>query len=213
MSNFINYWEKRYGNEGKIWGDQPSKSAKIALKYFKSREIKSILVPGAGYGRNTKLFSENGYIVVGIEISSKAIQIARKFDKKSKFIELSVLDLESSGILYEAIYCFNTLHLFLEKQREKFLNNCFRLLKDRGYVFFVVFSEEEKSFGKGRQIEKNTFESKPGRPTHYFTEKDLIAHFKDFTVIETGIIVDRENHGEVGIHDHILRYIFAQKKK
>jgi len=59
MNNFKEYWDKRFRSEGKIWGDQPSQSALIALKYFETRNIKSILVPGSGYGRNTKLFSEN----------------------------------------------------------------------------------------------------------------------------------------------------------
>ena len=61
------------------------------------------------------------------------------------------------------------------------------------------------------KIEENTFESKLGRPTHYFSQKDLLEHFKNYFIIETGIIEDQENHSETGPHTHILRYIFAQK--
>lgn len=75
-----------------------------------------------------------------------------------------------------------------------------------------MFSDKEKSYGKGKRIEENTFESKPWRPVHYFTEFDLREHFKDYSVIETGQIEETENHGELGLHSHILRYIFAQKK-
>jgi len=75
-----------------------------------------------------------------------------------------------------------------------------------------VFSDKDSSFGKGERIEENTFESKPWRPVHYFTEFDLEEHFKDYSVIETGQIEEAENHGELGPHTHILRYIFAQKK-
>jgi hypothetical protein len=76
----------------------------------------------------------------------------------------------------------------------------------------VVFSDEERSFGKGRQVEENTYESKQWRPVHYFTELDLKTHFKEFSVIETGTLEDTEDHGESGHHSHILRYIFAQKE-
>ena len=73
--------------------------------------------------------------------------------------------------------------------------------------------KKEKSYGKGKEIEENTFESKLYRPTHYFSEDDLIAHFEELSIIQTGIIEDKENHGELGAHVHVLRYIFAQKKK
>lgn len=212
MANFEEYWNTRYLEGEKIWGDKPSKSAEIALKYFETRKIKKILVPGAGYGRNTKLFSAHRYSVTGIEISSFALRIAREFDDKTLFIKKNVLEMEYSNDVYDAIYCFNTLHLFLKKERQKFIKNCYNLIKRKGYLFFVVFSDLENSYGKGKKIEENTFESKPGRPTHYFTEVDLIEHFKNFIIINLGRVDDTENHGSLGEHTHFLRYIFAQKK-
>jgi len=106
----------------------------------------------------------------------------------------------------------NTLHLFLKKERQKSIKNCYNLIKRKGYLLFVVFSDRENSYGKGKKIEENTFESKPGRPTHYFTEVDLIDHFKNFKIINLGRVDDNENHGSLGKHTHFLRYIFAQKK-
>ena len=83
-------------------------------------------------------------------------------------------------------------------------------LGEPGLVFFTVFSEEEPSFGRGEEVESNTYESRPGRPTHYFTEDDLREHFRDFEVIETGILQEPEDHGGQP-HTHILRYILAKK--
>lgn len=205
------YWESRFSKEGKIWGDEPSKSALYCLELFRNYNIEKMLVPGSGYGRHTKFFSENSYQVVGIEISESAIQIAKKFDTSTDFINNSVLDMKDYGDIYDAIFCFNTLHLFLNNDRLKFLKKCFISIKPKGYLFFTAFSEKESSFGKGKELEKNTFESKVGRPTHYFTEDDLKQHFKDLNIIEMGIIEEQENHGEMGFHTHLLRYIFAQK--
>lgn len=115
--------------------------------------------------------------------------------------------------LYDAIYCYNTLHLFLREERIKILKKCSNQLKANGFVFFVVFSDKEKSFGKGKKIEENSYESKPDRLTHYFSEKDLIEHFKDYLIIETSFIEDQEDHGEIGLHVHKLIYVFAQKKE
>lgn len=207
------YWDKRFLDEGKIWGTEHSNSAKYALELFKKYDLHKILVPGAGYGRNTKLFSDTNLDVVGIEISLSAINIARSFDPKTKFIQGSVLEMPLDDDIYDGIYCHNVLHLLLRDDRISFLKKCSKQLRFNGYLFFVVFSNKEGSFGKGKLIEENTFESKPWRPTHYFTKSDLIEQFKDFTVIETGIIEDQENHGKLGPHSHILRYIYAKKEK
>lgn len=205
------YWDNRYSKESKIWGESPSKSALYCLELFRKYEIKNLLIPGSGYGRHTKFFSENDYKVKGIEISEVAIEIAKKFDSQTDFFNGSVLEMEVVDVIFDAIYCFNTLHLFLRDTRLLFLSKCFNQLNTNGLVFFTVFSEKESSFGKGKELETNTFESKPGRPTHYFTEDDLVDHFKDFRIIETGIMEEQENHGDRGFHTHLLRYMFGQK--
>jgi 2-polyprenyl-3-methyl-5-hydroxy-6-metoxy-1,4-benzoquinol methylase len=205
------YWTNRFRNENKIWGDNPSKSAYHAIELFQTFKINKILVPGSGYGRHTKLFSSSGYDVTGIEISSEACSIAKKNDPNTKILNSSVLDIGFKNETFDAIYCFNVLHLFREKERKKFIYKCYQELKINGICFFVVFSEEEESYGKGKEIEKNTFESKPGRPVHYFSKHDLQQHFKKFEVIEEGIIDDPEEHGDIGRHTHRLRYMICEK--
>jgi len=207
-----NYWNERFASEGGIWGMKPSKTAYYALKLFKNLNVRSVIVPGSGYGRNTKLFVEEGFKVVGVEISDDAVKLARKFDTKSKFYRKTALEIDSINGKFDAVYCFNLLHLFRKKERLLFIDKCNRILSNDGYAFFVVFSDKEISFGKGKKIEENTFESKPGRIAHYFTREDLLAHFKDFEVIEIGEMDDEENHGEVGEHIHHLRYVFCSKR-
>jgi cyclopropane fatty-acyl-phospholipid synthase-like methyltransferase len=107
---------------------------------------------------------------------------------------------------YDAIYCFNVLHLFRENERKTFLNSCEEKINDDGLMFFTVFSEREENFGKGMEVEKNTFESRPGRPAHYFTEDDFRLHFAEYFINEIGIVKDHEDHGGKP-HVHILRYI------
>ena len=209
----MEYWNNRFLEKEKIWGIEPSKTALYALELLKYLDITKILIPGAGYGRHTKFFSNYNYKVTGIEISKNALNIAREFDKKSNFILGSVLDMPFNNELYDAIFCYNLLHLLLRNERVFFIEKCYRQLKNEGFVFFSVFSDKENSYGQGRLIEENTFESKPYRPTHYFSEQDLLEHFKNFSVIETDIIEEDENHGELGPHTHKLRYIYAKKKE
>jgi len=208
----MEYWDKRFLDGGKIWGVKPSKTAIYALELFKENNFNKILVPGAGYGRNTKLFTDSNLEVVGIEVSESAINLAKRFNPKTRFYQGSVLDMPFDDENYDGIYSCNVLHLFLRDDRILFLKKCYKQLRTKGFVFFVVFSDKESSFGRGKRVEENTYESKPWRPVHYFSEIDLIEHFKNYSVIETGIIEDTENHGELGPHTHVLRYIFAKKK-
>ena len=203
------YWEGRYLGEGKIWGESPSKSAYGALQLFRKDQVKTVLVPGSGYGRNTKLFSAAGLEVTGIEISETALKMAGQFDPRSKFYKGSVLDMSFDNRRYDAIYCFNVLHLFRLPERELFLDQCLLKLKNQGCAYFTVFSDRESSFGQGQETEPDTFESKPGRPVHYFTEPDLRQQFHRLEIIDTGTIEDPEDHGGQA-HVHILRYVFAR---
>ena len=202
------YWDQRYNAEEKIWGEKPSLTALYALDIFQKAGVKSILVPGSGYGRHTAFFSQAGFRVTGIEISSVAVELARKFDPVSHFYNASVLEMSDDYGQFDAIYCFNVLHLFLEKQRLSFIQDCAERLKRNGLMFFCVFSENEADFGKGKAVEKNTFETRPGRPAHYFTEDDLRQHFARFQIKDTGLMKDPEDHGGKP-HTHILRYICA----
>jgi SAM-dependent methyltransferase len=204
------YWETRFQAEGKIWGDAPSRTAVYALELFRKAGVKTALVPGSGYGRNTKLFSSSDFEVTGVEISTTAYKLSLDFDTRSKFHNASALDLSFLKNKFDAIYCFNVLHLFRENDRKSFLKECAGRLKANGLMFFTVFSEKEDSLAKGTQTEPNTFESKPGRPVHYFTEEDLKAHFKGMKILETGILEDPENHGAEGPHTHRLRYIYVK---
>lgn len=205
------YWDSRFGEEGRIWGDYPSKTAKYALQIFERNHVKTILIPGAGYGRNSKLFSSHGFKTCGVEISKAALAQAGIFDPETKFFQGSVIDIPYEPISYDAIYCFNVLHLFREGERNIFIDRCFSCVKEGGILFFTVFSDQEQSFGRGTEAEKNTFESKPGRPVHYFTAEDLNEHFQKGILIETGIMEDEESHGSEGPHTHILRYICIRK--
>jgi SAM-dependent methyltransferase len=204
------YWDGRFSQEGKIWGMNPSVTAGYACTFFQKFGMRTVLVPGAGYGRNAVVFAREGFQVTGVEISAEALKHAE--GDGIKYIRGSFLDVPLAPGCVDAIYSYNVLHLFLAADRKRFVARCAEVLRPGGLAFIVVFSELESSNGKGRQVEPGTFESKPGRPVHYFSERDLIDHFAGFEVLETGITEDPEEHGEEGKHVHLVRYVMARRK-
>jgi 2-polyprenyl-3-methyl-5-hydroxy-6-metoxy-1,4-benzoquinol methylase len=205
------FWEERFCDEGRIWGDSPSRTAVYAIDLFRKTGVRKVLIPGSGYGRNAEAFARAGFEVTGIEISKTAISLARQGSLKIQYHFGSVLDMPFDNQVYDGIYCFNVLHLFRKDDRAAFLQRCREQLKDGGAMFFVVFSDNESSYGTGRMVEENTFESKPGREVHYYTDEDLVSEFRDLEIIETGMMEDPEEHGKEGRHIHLLRYIYSRK--
>ncbi len=204
------FWEERFCEEGRIWGDIPSRTVPYAIGLFKKAGVHEVLVPGSGYGRNAAAFDQAGFLVTGIEISAAAMTLVRQTSPGVGYHHGSVLDMPFDGSMYDGIYCFNVLHLFRKNDRVTFLQRCREQLKKGGVMFFVVFSDKEPTYGKGRMVEENTFESRPGREVHYYSREDLVSEFRNLEVLETGMMEDPEEHGEEGRHTHLLRYIFAR---
>ncbi len=205
------YWDERFGAEGRIWGDAPGATAALAEEAFRRAGARTVLVPGAGYGRNAELFSRAGYGVTGVEISGEALRLA-PVDSTATYVQGSILDVDLPRGAFDAVYCFNVLHLFRLASRRAFLEKCLGALKPGGMAFFVVFSDREPQFGRGSEVEEGTFESKPGRPVHFYTDAGLRAELAGWEILETGSLEEHENHGSEGPHVHELRYIMARKR-
>jgi SAM-dependent methyltransferase len=203
------FWELRYQSSGLIWGTSPSQTAWHALEIFKRRKIQTVLVPGSGYGRNTKVFSDAGMSVTGVEISPAACEMAAQHDPKTQVYQGDAITVIPPGAPFDALYCFNVLHLLNRAGRESLIARCRSMVEAGGILYFTVFSELEPTFGNGFESEPNTFESKPGRPVHYFTENDLRDHFKDFKILETGLVEEDEDH-DGAPHTHWLRFLIAK---
>ncbi len=203
------YWSRRFAQEGMIWGSEPSPTAQAARDIFRQHNVKSVLVPGAGYGRNTKVFSDE-FKTLGIELSEDALKMAAEWDPKSHFISGSVLD-PISEVQVDAVYCYDVLHLFLEEDRRRLVANCLEQLRPDGLLYFTSFSDGDANNGCGTLLEPGTYEYKEGKYAHFFSEEDLRQHFAGTKIITTGSCVETLC-GPLGKkHQYILRYIVARK--
>lgn len=211
----MEFWEERFQKEGKIWGESPSPSADIAAKFFMENSAVKVLVPGCGYGRNSEKLALEGFRVFGMDISKTAIEMAKKSSEEKnlriRYFLGSVLEMPFEEDEFDGIFCFNVLHLFSKQERMRMMLEINSVLKPMGIAAFVVFSEQDFSYGKGEEVEKNTFESRKGRIAHYFTKEDLEEYFQGYEILENKVIEEAEDHDE-GPHVHELRLIAAKKK-
>ncbi len=210
MTNYKNYWNAQFSRYNHIWGETHSRSAEIALSLFLQHKINKILVPGSGYGRNSKLFATSGFDVTGIEISEEACALAQEYDPATKLYNGSFLENDFVQGPYQGIYCFNVLQLFLRPDRVRFVRKSAQLLYPKGLMFFTGISDQDASFGQGEEVEEHTFAVQPDKILHFFTLDDLKIHFEEFEILEVGDLEDQISHTLYGLKRYQIRYIVVR---
>ncbi|WP_437917970.1 class I SAM-dependent methyltransferase [Sphingobacterium sp. LRF_L2] len=178
-------WESTFQEHQALWGFSPTLSAKLAKDFFLEKNVKNILIPGIGYGRNAKLFIDHGIEVTGIEISKTAIEMAHTYyGSQMKIHEGSVTSMPFDDAIYDGIFCYGLLYLLDKNQRAKFLENCFRQLKKGGFMFFSVISKNSPNYGKGLQVDEDTFEVTKGARVFFYDLEAIKEEFQTYGLID-----------------------------
>ena len=164
---------------------------------------------GCGAGNYLIYLSTKGFDPTGIDISETAIDIARKSaakkDAKCNFISADVLgDMSEMHGKYDFAYDWHLLHHIFPEDREKYINNVYRLLKPDGQYLSVCFSEDSPEFGG-----KGKYRKTPLDTVLYFSSEDEIrALFEPAFEIEELKTIDIVS--KVGSHKAI--YTFSKKQ-
>jgi SAM-dependent methyltransferase len=178
------YWESRFKNEGAMWKSDPSDSAIFALDLFKKERISEILIPGFGYGRNARLFTDNGIRVTGIEISQSAIELAMANGLACQVHHGSVTLMPFNNQEYEGIFCYALIHLLNKAERLNFLKACYVQLKNGGVMVFTITSKKSVLYGRGKYLSKDRFQIAKGLKVYFYDEESVLKEFSGFDIIE-----------------------------
>jgi SAM-dependent methyltransferase len=182
------FWEASFKEKQTMWGFEPADSAIETADFFRKKGLNNILIPGFGYGRNAKIFSDKGFNVTGIEISETAIALARKhYGDNLKVYHGSVNSMPFDRELYDGIFCYALIHLLNEKERKVFINNCYNQLRPSGYMVFTTISKKYSAYREGKEIGKDTFETKHGVNLFFYDSDSIEDEF-----IKVGLIEAKE---------------------
>ncbi len=205
------FWESMFKEEKTTWGFEPSDSAIFSKDFFLDRKAKEILIPGIGYGRNAKVFIENGINVTGIEISKTAINLARnKNGLDIKIHNGSVTEMPFSNNLYDGIFCYALIHLLNVGERKKFIRDCYSQLKPKGCMIFTVVSKKASMFGNGKQLSKDRYEIMKGLNVFFYDFESVKREFGGYGLIEAVEINEPIKHIE---NEPPLKLILVKCKK
>ncbi len=178
-------WESIFAQHQTMWGFEPAESAIAAHAFFVEKGVRSLLIPGIGYGRNAQIFVDGGITVSGIEISQTAIHLAEKhFGNQTKIHHGSVTEMPFDDSVYEGIFCYGLIYLLNSEQRKKLIENCFAQLQPNGFMIFSVISKNSPNYGTGKEIGKDRFELPQGPKLFFYDEHSVKREFEDFGLFE-----------------------------
>ena len=184
------HWESNFSSKPEMFGFEPSYSAKKALETFKKNNITNIIELGAGLGRDTIFFAQNGIYVHAIDYSLSATNIIKKRSKENNLDALIKVEnydirkkLNCDNENFQACYSHMLFCMALTNQDLKDLNQeIFRVLKKDGFNIYTVRNHMDGDFKKGTHRGEDMYEMN-GFIVHYFSENKIKSLLNGFTNI------------------------------
>ena len=165
---------------------------------------------GAGEGRNTLYLASLGFNVTAIEPSTVgAEKIRQRAEEYNLPVNIVASDfLTASHDLFDVgfVVALTSLEHMETDYLSKTIDEIKRVMKPGGYIYIIVFTEEDPGFKKdtSNASECALFVK------HYFRKNELRNYFSDFEILEYSEYVKEDTtHGP--IHYHGKAKLFARK--
>lgn len=180
------FWEESFKEKQTMWGFEPTDAAIATTELFQKKNVTNVLIPGFGYGRNAKIFIDNGMLVTGIEISQTAIQLSKDhYGDMVKVYHGPVNDMPYDAELYDGIFCHALIHLLNKNERAKLIKDCYNQLHNEGFMVFTTISSQDSTYGQGEELSKNRFKTPHGVELFFYDSESIADEFGEYDLIET----------------------------
>ena len=195
-------WEKEYRNPKLVSkSNVPQLDFKHFIKWLRKSEKfalpgLAVLDLGSGTGKNSLFLAERGCEVIGMEISSTAIDLAKR---KAEELKVSNLQFLQASIGSEFPFANNSFDLLLDvvssnslsqSERKVYIKECERVLKPGGYMFVKALCKD------GDKNAQNLLQNFPGEELDtyrmpktgiiekVFTEKQITKLYAQFNFLK-----------------------------
>ncbi len=181
-----------------------------------------VLDLGCGAGRHVFFMASENIDTYGIDISADGIEHTEQL-LKAKGLEANLKVASAGKIPYDSdffdgIVCYGVLYYCKIDEIKNAVKEIYRVLKPNGKALILVRSTGDYRFGKGKEIEKNTFlieekdQSKSsfnenGMVMHFFNQDEIEEYFRDFSKIEINKTIETHDHGLIKDENFIITLI------
>jgi len=191
MKNQIKKAIETYNKYAKIYADR---TFNVILQFQQTEFIsllpgKKILDIGSGSGRDSKHFKDEGLEVIGIDISDGLLEEAKKRAPGVEFKKMDMLNMDFKENAFDGIWLAATLSDIEKKDAAKFLEDCKKVLKNKGIIYISVKE------GEGEKVEKKEYLGNEERFYSYYNKKELVDLLESvgFKVLKSRKTDDLEN--------------------
>lgn len=107
------------------------------LALLKDEQKQTLLEIGAGHGRDSRFFQENGLEVSCIDLSPEMVRLCKQ--KGLNTLIMDMIDLDFSNNSFDAVYSLNSMLHLSKKELPTVLQNVRRVLKASGLFFLGIY--------------------------------------------------------------------------
>jgi SAM-dependent methyltransferase len=184
------HWQKTFDQKADMFGAEPSEAARIAAEMFKKEGKRRILELGAGQGRDTLFFAQNGFQVHALDYAQSAVETiavkARKFGL-SGAITATQHDLRDrlpfDDETFDSCYSHMLFCMALTTRNLEFLSDeVRRVLKPGGFNIYTVRNTRDPDYGTGIHRGEDMYEV-GGFVVHFFSREKAMHLAKGYDVV------------------------------
>ncbi|MBN8521022.1 MAG: class I SAM-dependent methyltransferase [Alphaproteobacteria bacterium] len=187
----LDFWSKRYSEEGHIWGDEPSETALQLLNRLDP--VSKVLEIGFGYGRDLNEIIKHGHFITGIELAAVGLTMANSELRqhveagKANLIlgDFSRIDLNKDSM--DGVLSHRTLHLLGNNGLVRaFTSHAARVLKPNGLL--VVSARDQRDFNEDQMFKREDgfveYKNRPGHVISLWDKERFKSTFsRDFDIV------------------------------
>lgn len=164
-----------------------------------------ILDAGCGPGRDCYYFAKHGLNIIGVDLSEKLLEIAKKRVPQATFIKQDLRKLDFPEQSFDGVWVCASLHHLNRNDASRVLGKFFQLLKPNGVLFISVKE------GTGEEDVRESLSS--GLPRHYVYYKleELKKLLEKAGFVVTEIYTWREEDRSGGRSDLVWLSSFAKR--
>lgn len=177
-----------YNKYAKVYADRHAdKILQFQLNEFlSSLPGKKILDVGCGPGRDTQYFKDDGFDVLGIDVSDGLLAEAKSRCPSCNFQKMDMLELSLPENSFDGVWMMASLSDVPKKDVIRVLENLNRVLRSSGVIYIAV-----KEGDGEKLIEKKQYENSP-RFYSFYRKQELEDYLKkaNFKVISSTVSED-----------------------
>lgn len=185
------HWEQVYTKNKEMFGEIPSAAAVRAAKQFKAQGYSQIMELGAGQGRDTLYFAQNGFQVHALEYTLEGVEaIQRKAVSQglSSLITVTQHDVRQplpaaahsiDGCFSHMLYCM----AMTTEELKTISRNIQHLLRPHGYNIYTARHTGDPQYGKGIHHGEDLYEIN-GFIVHFFNQEKVETLAEGYRIVE-----------------------------